>query len=140
MSIFKILTIYDKILIVLIVVVSFLSIIFFIIFAGNSVAGEKYAVVKINNQEVQRYQLDGSSRTEKFEIEVENEIYLGELVIDDESVRLKRLSKEILPLSIHSDTGWINNQFQTIIALPIKLTIEIETMEENDLEYDGIVY
>ncbi|MCC3145719.1 NusG domain II-containing protein [Halanaerobium sp. Z-7514] len=140
MSIFKILTLYDKILIVLIIAMSILSIISFIIFAGDSINGEKYAVIKINNQEVQRYQLDGSSRTEKFEIEVENEIYLGELVIDEQRVRLKRLSKEILPLSIHSDTGWISNQFQTIIALPIKLTVEIETSEENNLEYDGIVY
>lgn len=142
MKIFKILTIYDIILIIFIFLIAFTSIIGFFFFLEDNFDGEKSAVIKIDNQEIQRFSLDGSSRTENFTFEIEEEQYNGELIIDNEQVRLKRLSKDILPLSIHADTGWIRNQIQIIVALPIKLTVQIEdnNENENDSEYDGISY
>lgn len=142
MKIFKILTFYDIALMCFVFFISLLSLVGFIFFWGENSSGQKYAVIKIDNQEIQRYSLDKNSKIEKFNFEIDGKQYEGELVIDNDRVRLKRLSEDILPLSIHADTGWINNQIKVIVALPIKLTVQIEADYENtdDYEYDGIVY
>ena len=140
MRIFDILTFYDILLIVLIVLITFFVFIGFLFFWENNLDGENYAVIKIDNQEIQRFPLDGSSRTENFDFEIDDKEYSGRLIIDNQRVRLERLSEDILPLSIHSDTGWIKNQIQIIVALPIKLTVQIEALTETEFEYDGIAY
>ncbi|MFW6264709.1 MAG: NusG domain II-containing protein [Bacillota bacterium] len=140
MEILKRMTYYDKLLIISLAIISILSIIFYPILILENRETDRYAVVEIDNQEIYRYHLDGSERIEEFTFTVDGEEYVGRLEIDGERVRLQRLSKDILPLPIHSDTGWIEKQYEIIIALPVKLTVKIisETKEEED--FDGISY
>lgn len=140
MEILKRMTYYDKLLIISLAIISILSIIFYPILILENRETDRYAVVEIDNQEICRYHLDGSKRIEEFTFTVDGEDYVGRLEIDGKRVRLQRLSKDILPLPIHSDTGWIEKQYEIIIALPVKLTVKIisETKEEED--FDGISY
>ena len=73
MRISEILTIYDIILIVFIVIIALLLIIGFFVFWKDSFEGEKYAVIKIDNQEIQRFSLAGNSRIEKFQFKIDEE-------------------------------------------------------------------
>ncbi|MEJ6952467.1 NusG domain II-containing protein [Natronospora cellulosivora (SeqCode)] len=140
MEILKKMTFYDKALIIVIVLLSLLTIIFYPVLVLDDRDAEKYAVVEIENQEIHRYHLDGRDRIEEFTFTVDGEEYIGRLEIEGERVRLQRLSREILPLAIHADTGWIENQHQIIVALPVRLTVQIVSEAREEAEFDGISY
>lgn len=140
MSFLKLLTLYDKILIAFIIILSLITIFLYPILMVKETSADKYAVIKIDYKEIYRYELDGSKRIEKFSFKVNGKDYTGRLEIDGDRVRLYRLSKEILPLSIHADTGWIDKSYQMIVALPIKLTVQIESLMSIEPEFDGISY
>jgi hypothetical protein len=100
----------------------------------------KYVVININSREIGRYILDGSRRIEEFSFKISGKEYSGKLKIDGKKIRLYRLSKEIVPQAIHADMGWIEKGYQMIVALPIKLTVQIETPITVKPEVDGVAY
>ncbi|MDR5659709.1 NusG domain II-containing protein [Serpentinicella sp. ANB-PHB4] len=135
----KIFTKADIALIVLIVILSASSI-FAIprLFLDESEAKE--IVVNVDGQVIHRFPLVNSPESEiiEFPFTHDNESYTGRLEVKDGAVRLHRLSKDISPRSIHADMGWIQHSYQMIIALPVRLHITIEEIEDH--EFDAISY
>ncbi|NBG88326.1 NusG domain II-containing protein [Isachenkonia alkalipeptolytica] len=136
----KMMTRWDFILIILIVVLSAAAT-FSIpwLLAGGD--GEAEVVVTLRGEEIYRFPLVESGHEEiPFDFEVDGQQYTGVLEMEDGAVRLQRLPEEILPLGIHRDMGWISREYEVIVALPIQMTVTIETTEPEEHEdYDIIV-
>ncbi len=139
-KIWKMMTRWDLILIILILLLSAAAT-FSIpwLLAGGE--GEAEAVVTLRGEVIHRFPLIEDGHQEiPFDFEVEGEQYTGVLEMEDGAVRLQRLPEEILPLGIHRDMGWIRREYEVIVALPIQMTVTIETSEpELPGDFDIIV-
>ena len=140
-KILKMMTLWDIILIIVIVILSIgatLAIPWFL--AGGS--GQSEVVVTLRGEDIYRFPLLESGQEEiPFDFEVDGKQYTGVLEMEDGAVRLQRLPEEILPLGIHRDMGWISRGYEVIVALPIQMIITIETPDPDENEdYDIIVH
>ncbi len=140
---FKIMTKADIILIVLVFVLSLVSIFTIPKFLTPNDKGRE-VVVYLDGDPIHRFPLVNTSDSQfiEFPFEIEGKEYTGKLEMKDGQVRLHRLSKEISPLSVHADMGWIGEPYQLIVSLPIKMYITIEGKEKanTDSDIDIIVY
>ncbi|MGV8145807.1 MAG: NusG domain II-containing protein [Alkaliphilus sp.] len=129
----KYFTIYDKILILTIALISVLSMLF-IPFLFTDASSDKYIVVNISGREIHRFHLVDNEKfqMQEFTFVVDGSKYKAVLEIQNGKTRLRRLPGNIVPLSIHSDMGWISQPHQMIVALPIKLVINIEGAKKQD--------
>ncbi|MBM7558006.1 NusG domain II-containing protein [Halanaerobacter jeridensis] len=100
--------------------------------------GNKDIVVKLAEQEIYRHNLSKEEKLKrvKFNFDFKGESYQGVLRIKNGKVKLERLNKNISPLAIHSEMGWISKPYQMIVCLPVKLTVTIESnnSEQNDID------
>jgi len=134
----KLLKIGDKILIVLIIVLSISWIMYIPVLSDN--LNDKVAVVKIKDEVIFKYQInDDVDEVVPFEFEVKEKKYTGYLEIQNGAVRLQRLPEEIVPRGIHNDMGWIRSEYEIIVALPISMTVTIESNQSDNQEIDYIV-
>ena len=116
----RILRPYDYLIIILLIVGSFLPLVLFQTQA-QSQTGDRYAVIRINGQEVDRFNLDALSTLEKTYYPAQGQYNIIE--IDDGRIRVK---EDNSPDQIAVKTGWISKNGQTSICLPHKLVIEIK--------------
>ncbi|WP_312542574.1 NusG domain II-containing protein [Enterococcus sp.] len=116
----RILRPYDYLIIFLLIVGSFLPLVLFQAQA-QSQTGDRYAVIRINGQEVDRFNLDTLSTLEKTYYPAQGQYNIIE--IDDGRIRVK---EDNSPDQIAVKTGWISKNGQTSICLPHKLVIEIK--------------
>jgi len=137
----KVVTKADIVLIVLIFIISVTSIFAIPKFLTGNAEG-KEIVINLDGTEIYRFPLEYTEESKfiEFPFTFNNEEYKGKLELLDGSVRLHRLSKDISPLSIHADMGWISESYQMIVSLPIKLYISIEEFEQTEQEVDIIAY
>lgn len=122
----RILRPYDYLIILLLIVGSFLP---FVLFQAQaqSQTGDRYAVIRINGQEVDRFNLDALSTLEKTYYPAQGQFNIIE--IDDGRIRVK---EDNSPDQIAVKTGWISKNGQTSICLPHKLVIEIKQSGAED--------
>jgi hypothetical protein len=109
----------------------------FIPFLFLDSSSDKYIVVNISGNEIHRFHLVDKEelQLQEFSFVIDGIKYNAILEIKDGKTRLRRLPDNIVPLSIHSDMGWISEPHQMIVALPIKLVITIEgTRIESDID------
>ena len=138
-SFLKYMTNWDKVLIIIVLLVALGGILYPFFFIEEN-SGERYAVVNYEGQEIDRFSLPREEEEIKeIEFEFEGEKYTAVLEFDEDRVRMHRLTEEISPLSIHADTGWIDSTHQMIVALPVKLSVEIVS-SERDSDLDGVVF
>jgi len=116
----RILRPYDYLIIFLLIVGSFLPLVLFQAQA-QSQTGDRYAVIRINGQEVDRFNLDTLSTLEKTYYPAQGQYNIIE--IDDGRIRVK---EDNSPDQIAVKTVWISKNGQTSICLPHKLVIEIK--------------
>lgn len=137
----KMITKADIILIVLVFILSTTSIFAIPKFLTTG-AELKEIVVNLDGSEIYRFPLEYTEESKfiEFSFVFNTEEYVGKLELLEGSVRLHRLSKDISPLSIHADIGWISESYQMIISLPIKLYISIEEPVDVQHEIDIIAY
>jgi len=132
----KILKKGDYVIIFIVMVISFLPILFL-----QKEVNVDYSniVVSQDGHVIGKYDLnkDKNSRYINFEFMVENKKYKGTLESKDSKVRLLRLPKELVKKSIHEDMSWIEDDSKIIVALPVKLVVYIEN-SQNDNEIDAI--
>ena len=131
------LTTADRVVIILIL----LSSIFLIIITPHLAArgeGEKDVVVTLADREIYRRRLRDSSQLKrvKFNFNYQGTTYQGVLRIKNNRVKLERLNKDISPLAIHAEMGWISEPHQMIVCLPIQLTVTIESNSSRQEEID----
>ncbi len=122
----RILRPYDYLIIFLLIVGSFLPLVLFQAQA-QSQTGDRYAVIRINGQEVDRFNLDTLSSLEKSYYPAQGQYNIIE--IDDGRIRVK---EDNSPDQIAVKTGWISKNGQTSICLPHKLVIEIKQSGAED--------
>ena len=122
----RILRPYDYLIIFLLIVGSFLPLVLFQAQA-QSQTGDRYAVIRINGQEVDRFNLDTLSSLEKSYYPAQGQYNIIE--IDDGRIRVK---EDNSPDQIAVKTGWISKNGQTSICLPHKLVIEINQSGAED--------
>jgi hypothetical protein len=122
-------TIADKITIGVIVTISIILIVVTPrIIADENSSAQKIVVVKLQNEKIYSIPLKKSSqiKRDKFKFTVDGEQYQGVLYMKNGKVKLERLNKEISPLPIHAEMGWVSESYQMIVCMPIKLTVTIE--------------
>lgn len=123
-------TIGDKMLIVLTIILSISSVFYIKATAISSL--EKDVVVRYDGVEVAKLSLNIDKQLMEYDFQFgEN---LGTLEILDGSVRMLPMSKDICPESICSDTGWIKDSYETIVCLPNRLIVTIESNNIQDMD------
>ena len=100
--------------------------------------GNKDIVVTLAEEEIYRHNLsnEGQLKKIKFDFEFKGNNYQGVLKMKNGQVKMERLNKNISPLPIHAEMGWISEPYQMIVCLPIELTVTIEgdSAEENKID------
>lgn len=126
---------FDIIIITLLILLSFLP---SIIFARNNTSDESgnivYAIVSINGEEVDRFQLTGNTENQLIEYNPSPGKY-NIIEIDGERIRNK---EDNSPQQISVRTGWIDSPGETSLNIPHKLLIEIKSENNKELEIDVI--
>ena len=131
MKINEIITIYDKILIAVIIFVSLVMLLFpFFIFASKE-SDDLYLLVQQDNDIVREIAL-ADSYEEKIIFEVEGPIGNHIIEVNNGRVRVKEAPKDD-PLKICEKTGWIDRTGPIIVCVPNKLSIWIES-DNSDID------
>ncbi|WP_066025069.1 NusG domain II-containing protein [Enterococcus mundtii] len=120
---------WDIIIISVLVVASFVPTIVFALSFDNAESGNsvKYAVVKIDGKEVERFDLDEISS--KMVTYHPSDTQYNIVEIQEGMIRVK---EDNSPDQIAVRTGWISEPGQTSICLPHRLVITIEQEGKSD--------
>ncbi|MFP3776275.1 NusG domain II-containing protein [Enterococcus mundtii] len=120
---------WDMIIISILVVASFVPTIVFALSFDNAESGNsvKYAVVKIDGKEVERFDLDEISS--KMVTYYPSDTQYNIVEIHEGKIRVK---EDNSPDQIAVRTGWISEPGQTSICLPHRLVITIEQEGQSD--------
>lgn len=120
---------WDIIIISVLVVASFVPTIVFALSFDNAESGKsvKYAVVKIDGKEVERFDLDEISS--KMVTYHPSDTQYNIVEIQEGKIRVK---EDNSPDQIAVRTGWISEPGQTSICLPHRLVITIEQEGQSD--------
>ncbi|BAO07068.1 MULTISPECIES: NusG domain II-containing protein [Enterococcus] len=120
---------WDIIIISILVVASFVPTIVFALSFDNAEIGNsvKYAVVKIDGKEVERFDLDEISS--KMVTYYPSDTQYNIVEIHEGKIRVK---EDNSPDQIAVRTGWISEPGQTSICLPHRLVITIEQEGQSD--------
>lgn len=120
---------WDIIIISVLVVASFVPTIVFALSFDNAESGNtvKYAVVKIDGKEVERFDLDEISS--KMVTYHPSDTQYNIVEIQEGKIRVK---EDNSPDQIAVRTGWISEPGQTSICLPHRLVITIEQEGKSD--------
>ncbi|HHY39347.1 MAG TPA: NusG domain II-containing protein [Clostridia bacterium] len=87
-------------------------------------AGRAEVVVQVQGKEVLRVPLHSHvSGSRYYEISVPRGV--ATIEIKDGRVRVLRMPKEVCPLGICADTGWISNTTQSIVCMPNAMVVKI---------------
>lgn len=124
------LKILDKVIILVLLILSFLPVGIFMIVKGDKKDSD--IVIKIDNKIEKKVPLNKSSKSITYQIDFNNNI--GYIEAKDGKVRMLEMSKEICPNSICSDTGWIDKIYQSIVCLPNNIIVTIEGIEEDTID------
>lgn len=122
-SVFSHLTIADKILIVVLLLVS----VFSYAMVKSAFTAGAYASVSVDNREATRIHLEDKNRT--FDIMSA----VGPVVVERKNSRV-RILKASCPNKICIKMGWIDNSGGMIVCAPGKVLIQITGEEKNGLD------
>lgn len=121
-------TLWDKILIFSLIVISFAWL--GLVFLFNSKEETKIVEIKVYGNLVEKLTLTESAKNiYSFEF-AEN---TGYIEVKDGAVRMLEMDKDICPEGICSKTGWIKETYETIVCMPNGITVNIKN-NENSLE------
>ena len=134
MKLMKYLTLYDKILIVFIIVLSLTAIIFPVVHYINNDKSNAYIIIQSSNEIVREISISRTYRKEPIYVKINGPAGISIIEAHNGKVRMKKAA-EGCPLKICEKTGWIAKAGPRIICVPNKVTVWIEA-GENDI--DGI--
>lgn len=132
----KYLTLYDKILIILIVVfsVGMIAYPFVSAYFNQNEDQEAYIYIKDRTQNINRIPISDTYKEEPIIMEVEGPLGISVIEAHNGQVRLKEAPEED-PAKICEKTGWISKPGPSIICVPNKISIWIE---KTDSDLDAI--
>lgn len=120
---------WDKLLIIVIVIVSIYGL--YAVKTGAFNEGTKYVVVDVNGQEYKRISL-GPNMVGKT-IDIETKYGYNKIEFGDEKVRVIEAD---CPDKLDVKQGWISRPGEVIVCLPNLLVIEIISGSEQNMDYD----
>ncbi|MGM0472036.1 MAG: NusG domain II-containing protein [Bacillota bacterium] len=132
----QIMTIYDKILIGFILAVTVVGIGWstFNFITTNQAA--EFVVIKHQGQVHSKIRL--SSTLEK-KVEIDLDHGQAEVLIKDGRVRMLEMERDVCPLGICYQTGWIDSPNEMIVCVPNQIMVSIES-EADSNEIDAEAY
>lgn len=134
------LKIFKKGDIVIMVIIAIISLFPIVFLRREFKSGENSKIIITQDSKVIGvYELNKKNEPQyiDFEFVMNGETFKGRLETKKSKVRLLRLPEEIIPKSIHSDMSWISDDSKIIVALPAKLVVSIENLE-NESEVDAV--
>ena len=134
MKINDILTIYDKILIVLIIILSLILLLIPFYYFGTPAEGEELILRVQQRDEVVRTVAVADSYQEPIIFEVEGPIGTHIIEVNQGRVRVYEAPPDD-PLKICEKTGWIEREGPVIICVPNSLSLWLES---TDSDIDGM--
>ena len=130
------LTLYDILLILLILLFSF--IIFMFNYRLGGLGGQKYVLVYVDNSLVKEISChEGTESRVDFLFGKAGE-YQATIEIREGMVRILPLTQELCPQGICTHTGWISRSYQSIVCVPNRIMIYFSEKEKQ--EFDGVTY
>jgi hypothetical protein len=135
MKIFK-LKILDKIVIVILVILGVLPA--GIVMLAKPTEENSNIIIRIDNKVVRSVPLSNGSERKTYEFSFNNN--LGYVEVKDGKVRMLEMGKDICPDAICSETGWIDKSYQSIVCLPNKIVVTIESNNNKDEAIDAQSY
>ncbi len=137
----QLLTLADKIAIFSILIIS-ITLIFTTPYLMAGSSENQQAVVTVRGEEVYRFDLVDTPELERvsFDFYVDGSEYEGILKMQDGAIKLERLNRDIVPLPIHNQMGWISKSYETIVAMPVSMVISIEADQESESDFDVIAF
>lgn len=129
----------DFILILSILLISAISM--FAIKLINKDYDNKMAVVYIDKQKAYEFPLSDTATEKRVSFKFGENI--GYLDIKDGAVKMEEMDLKVCPEKICSDTGWISESYQTIVCLPNRIAVNIEssgTKSDNDNAVDEVSF
>ena len=143
-KVLKYMTVYDKILIISILIISLSFIIFpvfknWIVYSDSETdeSTKKYIVIQHKNKIIQRVSLDSSFNEEPMIFKVKGDIGISKIEIYNGRVRIKK-APEKDPMKVCEKTGWISTPGPSIICVPNQITVWIEATQNNGI--DGVTW
>lgn len=123
---------FDFVVIIVLIIGSFLPCLFFFLQEAQAVdnEGDRIAIVRINGEVVDEFNLDEVDDFEKTYYPADDQYNIVQ--VEDGRIRVKQDNS---PDQIAVKTSWIWKNGQTSICLPHRLVIEI-TQENAEPEYD----
>lgn len=127
------LKIFDKIIIVILIVISILPI--GIIILKNKNKYNNNIVIKVDNKVVKQISITKFNSSKIYDFKFKNNI--GYIEVKNGSVRMLKMDKKICPNAVCSDTGWISKSYQTIICLPNSIIVTLEKNQNDEIDVQG---
>lgn len=119
-------TLWDKILIFSLIVISFAWLGIAVLF--NTKEGTKIVEIKVYGNMVEKLSLtEDAANIYSFEFG-EN---TGYIEVKDGAVRMLEMDKDICPEGICSNTGWVKEEYESIVCMPNGIIINIKSNEIN---------
>lgn len=124
---------WDKILIILVLVLSLVGIYF--VKNYSTTTGEKYISVQVDGKEIKKISF-GANMVGKA-IDIKTEFGYNKIEIGDGKVRVIEAD---CPDKLDVKRGWISNQGEIIVCLPNRMVVEIKSEKNTVNEIDHISY
>jgi hypothetical protein len=100
---------------------------------------QKYIMIYLNNQPVKELSLADSDRLWEYPIAFgEDHREKAILQIEGGRVRMLPMPRDLCPLAICSDTGWISYSYESIVCLPNRIMVVFSSGPGHDNDIDGI--
>ncbi|MFW6035512.1 MAG: NusG domain II-containing protein [Halothermotrichaceae bacterium] len=132
------LTIYDKGLILLLIIVNIIFIVFPVTnLFFKPVNAEKNIVIQPHSSPRREIPLADTYKKEPIIVKIEGPIGKSIIEAHNGKVRVKE-APETDPEKICEKTGWIDKEGPVIVCVPNRISVWIEAVDENDAELDGI--
>lgn len=119
-------TLWDKILVCSIIIISFAWLGLSVLFSTKE--GTKIVEIKVYGNLVEKLTLTENTKDiYSFEF-AEN---TGYIEVKDGAVRMLEMDKDICPDGICSKTGWVKEAYEVIVCMPNGITVNIKNNENN---------
>ena len=129
-------TFYDK-LFASLVVVSSLAL-FLLNFQLSAGPAQRYVSVHVDNEFVMEISFaENTDRLVNIPFGKDGE-HTAVLEIEDGKVRMLPISEALCPRGICSHTGWISNDYQSIVCVPNRILVTFSEKRDNGL--DGVTF
>lgn len=112
----------DIIIVAVLLVLSIMPSVYLMLFKSNNESSN--IVIKIDGELTKSIPLKNENESNIHEFNFNSNI--GYIEVKNGRVRMLEMDKEVCPEGICSDTGWIENSYESIVCLPNRIIVTIE--------------